>query len=156
DGLENTPLYIADVMSSINDRTFAIGLGTAQQVSVGALTALANGTGGRLLLSGRLSPSIDDYFRLSKFFIQILAGVTNTDIVTDPSGYIAPGMKVRIPFLLNDTDIDSTVILLTDLPAVRFSIETPAGDVMDPTQAVALGASYGVGTNMNYYRFSLP
>jgi len=156
DGLENTPLYIADVMGSINDRTFAIGLGTAEQVSVGALTALANNTGGRLLLSGRLSPSIDDYFRLSKFFMQVLAGVTNTNIVTDPSGYIAPGMKVRIPFVLNDTDIDSTVILLTDLPAIRFFIETPAGHVMDPAAAGALGAIYAVGTNMSYYRFTLP
>lgn len=156
DGLENTPLYIADVMSSINDRTFAIGLGTAQQVSAGALTALANGTGGRLLLSGRLSPSIDDYFRLSKFFMQVLAGVTNTNIVTDPSGYIAPGMKVRIPFLLADTDLDSTVILLTDIPAIRFFIETPAGDIMDPAIAGTLGATYTVGTNMSYYRFTLP
>jgi hypothetical protein len=156
DGLENTPLYIADVMDSINDRTFAIGLGTAQQVSAAALTALANNTGGRLLLSGQLSPSIDDYFRLSKFFMQVLAGVTNTNIVTDPSGYIAPGMKVRIPFVLNDTDIDSTVILLTDLPAVRFVIETPAGDIMDPTRAGTLGATYAVGTNMSYYRFTLP
>ena len=156
DGLENTPLYIADVLGSINDRTFAIGLGTAQQVSVGALTALANNTGGRLLLSGQLSPSIDDYFRLSKFFMQVLAGVTNTNIVTDPSGYLAPGMKVRIPFLLNDTDIDSTVILLTDIPAIRFYIESPAADVMNPVQATALGATFAVGTNMSYYRFTLP
>lgn len=156
DGLENTSLYIADVMGSINDRTFAIGLGTAQLVSVGALTALTNNTGGYLLLSGRLSPSIDDYFRLSKFFMQVLAGVTNTNIVTDPSGYIAPGMKVRIPFVLNDTDINSTVILLTDLPGIRFLIETPAGDVMDPAQAGAIGATYAVGTNMSYYRFTLP
>ena len=156
DGLENTPLYIADVLGSINDRTFAIGLGTAQQVSVGALTALANNTGGRLLLSGQLSPSIDDYFRLSKFFMQVLAGVTNTNIVTDPSGYLAPGMKVRIPFLLNDTDIDSTLILLTDIPAIRFYIESPAGDVMNPAQATALGAAFAVGTNMSYYRFTLP
>ena len=156
DGLENTAPYIADVMGSINDRTFAIGLGTVQQVSAGALTALANGTGGRLLLSGALSPSIDDYFRLSKFFMQVLAGVTNTSIVTDPSGYIPPGMKLRIPFVLNDTDIDCTAILLTDLPAVRFLIETPAGDVMDPARAGALGAAFVVGTNMNYYRFTLP
>lgn len=156
DGLENTSLYIADVMGSINDRTFAIGLGTAQVVSVGALTALANNTGGYLLLSGRLSPSIDDYFRLSKFFMQVLAGVTNTNIVTDPTGYVAPGMKVRIPFVLNDTDINSTVILLTDGPGVRFLIETPAGDVMDPAQAGTIGATYAVGTNMSYYRFTLP
>ncbi len=158
DGLENTPLFIADVLGSINDRTFAIGLGTAQQVSIGALNALTNGTGGYVLLSGLLSPSIDDYFRLTKYFLQILAGVTNTNIVTDPAGYIAPGMTVRIPFVLNETDIDSTVILLTDLPSsvLTFRIETPAGDVMDPAHAAALGATFAVGTNMSYYRFTLP
>jgi hypothetical protein len=156
DGLENTAPYIADVQSSINDRTFAIGLGTAQQVSVGALTALVNNTGGSMLLSGNLSPSIDDYFRLSKYFLQVLAGVQNTNIVTDPSGYILSGMKVRIPFELNETDIESTVILLTDLRAIRFLIETPAGDIMSPAQASGLGASYGVGNNLNYYSFTLP
>jgi von Willebrand factor type A domain/Common central domain of tyrosinase len=67
DGLENTPLFIADVMSSINSRTYAVGLGTAQQVSTGALNALTNGTGGYLLLSGPLSTSVDDYFRLTKY-----------------------------------------------------------------------------------------
>lgn len=156
DGLENTPLYIADVMGSINNRTFAIGLGTAEQVSVGALTSLANNTGGRVLLSGRLSPAIDDYFRLSKFFLQVLAGVTNTNIVTDPNGYIAPGMKVRIPFFLNETDLESTVILLSDIPAIRFLIETPAGEIMDPVKVSALGGVFSVGSNMSYYRFSLP
>jgi len=156
DGLENTAPYIADVQSSINDRTFAIGLGTAQQVSVGALTALVNNTGGSMLLSGNLSPSIDDYFRLSKYFLQVLAGVQNSNIVTDPNGYITPGMKVRIPFVLNETDIEATVTLLTDLRAVRFLIETPAGDIMGPAQAAGLGATYGVGLNLNYYRFTLP
>lgn len=156
DGLENTAPYIADVQSSINNRTFAIGLGTAQQVSVGALTALVNNTGGSMLLSGNLSPSIDDYFRLSKYFLQVLAGVQNTNIVTDPSGYMLRGMKVRIPFVLNETDIDATVILLTDLRAIRFLIETPAGDIMTPAQASGLGATYGAGSNLNYYRFTLP
>jgi hypothetical protein len=155
DGLENTHPYIAEI-SSINDRTFAIGLGTAQQVSVGALTALANNTGGRLLLSGQLSPSIDDYFRLNKFFLQVLAGVQNTNIVTDPSGFLSPGMRVRIPFVLNEADIDATVILLSDLAVIRFLIETPAGDVMDPAQAGLVGATFSSGNHLSYYRFTLP
>ena len=158
DGLENTSLFIADVMGSINSSTYAIGLGTAQQVSTGALNTLTNSTGGYLLLSGPLSPSVDEYFLLTKYFLQILAGVTNNYIVTDPSGYIAPGMKLRIPFVLNETDIDSTVILLTDLPSqvLNFLIETPAGDLMNPAEANALGAVFAVGTNMSYYRFTLP
>ena len=36
DGLENTSLFIADVLGSINSSTYAIGLGTSQQVSTGA------------------------------------------------------------------------------------------------------------------------
>ena len=109
-----------------------------------------------MLLSGKLSPSLDDYFRLSKYFLQVLAGVQNSNIVTDPSGYILPGMTVRIPFVLNETDIDATVVLLTDLRAIRFLIETPAGDIMSPAQASGLGATYGVGSNLNWYRFTLP
>jgi hypothetical protein len=158
DGLENTPLYIADVATSINNRTYAVGLGTAEQVSTSALNALTQGTGGYLLLSGPLSPSIDDYFRLTKYFLQILAGVTNNNIVTDPAGYIAPGMELRIPFVLNETDIDVTPIVLTDLPAqvLRVRIETPAGDLMGPTEAAALGATFALGTNMSYYRYTVP
>lgn len=156
DGLENTPLSIKQVIGTITDPTFAIGLGTAQQVSVGALNQLTNSTGGYVLLSGRLSPAVDDQFRLTKYFMQILAGVTANNIVTDPAGFITPGMKLRIPFILNETDIDSTVILLMDIPAVRFRIESPAGDIMDANQASLLGATFGVGTNMNYYRFTLP
>jgi hypothetical protein len=156
DGLENTPLWISDVSSAINDRTFAIGLGTVQQVSAGALTALANHTQGYLLLSGPLSPSVDDYFRLTKYFLQILAGVTNNDIVTDPAGYIGPGVVLRIPFQLNETDIDATVILLSDIPALQFAVEAPDGNVMTPADAAAAGAVYATATHMDYYRFNLP
>ena len=82
DGLENTPPMIADVLGDIDQRTFAIGLGNAQQVSTAALTALTHGTGGYLLLTGLLSTSADDYFRLSKYFLpQIPRGrASSTDI----------------------------------------------------------------------------
>ena len=156
DGLENRPLSIADVAGSIDSRTFAVGLGSETQVSTAALQSLANGTGGYLRLTGQLSASIDDYFRLTKYFLEILAGVTNTNIVVDPNGYIAPGTKIRLPFYLNEADIDCTPILLTDLPAARLLIETPSGDVLDPATAAGLGQTYAVGTNMSYYRYTLP
>ncbi len=156
DGLENTSKYINDVKSLITDRTFAIGLGTAQQVSTSALAALTNGTGGYLLISGALSSAVDDYFRLSKYFLQILAAVTNTNVVKDPSGYITAGQKVRIPFTLNSSDIDATAILMTDRPFVQFALETPAGHLVGPSEAISLGATVAAGTNMLYYRFGLP
>lgn len=88
--------------------------------------------------------------------MQILAGVTNTSIVRDPSGSILPGMKRRIPFVLTEADIESTVILLTDMPVINMMLETPDGDVVDPATAVAVGGTYTVGTNLKYYRFTLP
>jgi hypothetical protein len=156
DGLENTPKLLSQVLGSIDNRTYAIGLGTAQQVSTQALTTLTAGTGGYLLLTGSLTPDTDDYFRLTKYFLQILAGVTSTSIVTDPSGFLAPGSKVRIPFVLNETDIDATVILLEDMPAIRFAVETPAGDVLQAGNAAGVGAVFRTGTNMKFYRYPLP
>jgi hypothetical protein len=157
DGLENTAPMIADVMGSIDSRTFAIGLGTESQVSTAALNALTNGTGGYLLLTGLLGTSPDDTFLLTKYFLQILAGVTNTNIVLDPSGYIAPGVTLRVPFALNEADIDGTVILLTKMPAVKMQIETPDGaHFINPANVVGLGAEFGTGTDLEYYRFTLP
>src|SRR5262249_30248509 len=99
---------------------------------------------------------IDDYFRLSKYFLQILAGVTNTQIVQDPADFLPPGAIVRIPFLVSEGDIESTVLLLTDIPAVRFSLETPAGAVITPAGAAAVRSSFNSPGTRSYYRHTLP
>ncbi len=156
DGIENRDARIADVMGSIDSRTFAIGLGTETQISTAGLMALCGVRDGYLLLTGHLTTGTDDHFRLTKYFHQILAGVTRTDIVRDPSGQVAPGSKHRIPFLLTEADVEATVILLAEFPALRFWIETPAGDVLDPGVAGTLGATFATGTNMWFYRFGLP
>ena len=143
-------------IGAIDQRTFAIGLGNETQVNIAALKELANNTGGYLLLTGLLTPGTDDYFRLTKYFLQILAGVTNTDIVVDPNGYVAPGDKLRIPFVLNEADIDATVLLMEDLPVIRFAVETPDGNVIEPGDAGPLGALFGRGSNLMYYRLPLP
>jgi hypothetical protein len=156
DGLENEPLWIADVAGSIDSRTFAIGLGNESQVNTTALRALANGTGGYLLLTGVLSSSIDDYFRLSKYFLQILAGVTNNNIILDPAGFIAPAAKIRIPFYISEADIDCTALLMTDQNVVDFMLEAPDGTLVTPAMVPGLGMSFGVGAQTKHYRFTLP
>ncbi len=156
DGLENRPLSIADVTGSIDNRTFAIGLGNEHQVNTAALRALARSTGGFLYLTGLLSASIDDYFRLSKFFLQILAGVTNTDIITDPPGYIAPGTKVRVPFDLTEADIDCTALVMTDANVVDLELEAPDGSLIQAPMAAGLGMTYGAGAQTKHFRFTLP
>ncbi|AYB30960.1 tyrosinase family protein [Chryseolinea soli] len=156
DGLENREQWLADVGGSIDSRTFAIGLGNETQVNTLALQTIANGTGGYLLLTGLLSSSIDDYFRLSKYFIQIMAGVTNNNIILDPNGYISPGTTIRIPFYVSDTDIDATTILMTDYNVVDLMVETPSGDVIDAGNAAGLGITYNVGARTRSYKFTLP
>jgi hypothetical protein len=156
DGLENTPKWIADVAGLIDNRTFAIGLGNEAQVNTAALTALGGSTGGYLLLSGLLSASLDDQFRLRKFFLQILAGVTNTSIVKDPVGYVGMGSRVRIPFVLNEADINARVILLTELPIVRLAIETPDGKLIDAANAAAFGVRFDMAQQVRTASCGLP
>jgi hypothetical protein len=157
DGHENTAKFLADVQPMINERVFAIGLGTANEINPVALTKLTNDTGGYLLLTGTMGP--DNLFRLSKYYLQILAGVTNQNIVLDPEGYLAPGQKHRIPFVLNEADITSDVILLSAAPPAtfQFAVETPIGDIIDP--GVAGGTptvEFVQGANVSYYRMTLP
>ena len=156
DGLENQPKWIAQVSGSIDSQTFAVGLGNETQVNTAALTAIAGSTGGALLLSGLLSSSLDDQFRLRKFFLQILAGVTNTSIVKDPVGFINVGTKVRVPFQLSEADINCRVILLTDFPVVVLAVETPDGKLITPANAAAFGVTFDAGANLETARFNLP
>ena len=157
DGHETASKYIADVAPLINERVFAIGLGTAAQIQPAALTALTNGTGGYLLLTGAVGP--DDLFRLSKYYLQILAGVTNHDIVLDPEAAIKPGQIHRIPYDLNEADIGVDVILLceTNMPLIGFALETPAGDFIDPGVAAANPSIEFVSVQgVSFYRMTLP
>ncbi|MFI9293698.1 tyrosinase family protein [Streptomyces gardneri] len=156
DGLENQPKFLDEVSGLIDARTFAIGLGSAQQVSAPALTKLTNGTGGYLLLTDALGTDTDSYFRLSKYFQQILVSATNDSVVTDPSGVIAAGEEVRVPFRLTEADIEATVTLLVDVPAVDLALETPAGELISEADLAALGATVERGTNMTFCRFGLP
>jgi hypothetical protein len=156
DGLETADVSIASVSGSIDNRTFAIGLGNELQVNTASLQTLTQGTGGYLKLTGILSADINDYFLTTKYFLQILSGVTNDQIVLDPNGYIAPGTTVTIPFVLNEADIDATVVLLTDYPVVDIAVQTPGGDVIDASNASGLGINYSSVNKTRRYRFTLP
>lgn len=163
DGQENhgpyTRRYIADVadlIASLNGRVFAIGLGRAEVLNATALQALCNGNNGYMQMTGDLTP--DATYRLAKYYQQIFAGVTNNEIVLDPEGFIGPGQEHRIPFWLNETDITAKGILLAPAPyAIRYVLETPDGDIIDPAVAGAHPvASFEVGGQVSLYRVGLP
>ncbi len=156
DGKETAPKYISEVTDAINERVYAIGLGTPEQINPAALNNLTNGTGGYLLLTGALTQ--DNLFLLSKYYLQILAGIENNQIVLDPDGWLLPGQKYRIPFLLNETDISSEIILLSDSSnLISFALATPNGDIINPSIASSIpGVSFVGAGNTNYYRLTLP
>lgn len=151
--------YIADVtdlINSLNGRVFAIGLGRAEVLNPTALQSLCSGNNGYLLLTGDLNP--DATYRLAKYYQQIFAGVTNNEIVLDPDGFVTFGVEQRIPFWLNETDIEAKCILLTPAPyAIRYVLETPDGDIIDPGVAAANpNASFGAGGQVAFYWVGLP
>lgn len=157
DGHETASKRISEVTSLINEKVFAIGLGTAAQIQPAALNDLTNGSGGYLLLTGNVGT--DDQFRLSKYYLQILAGVTNYDIVLDPESSIKPGQVHRIPFHLNETDIGVDGILLgdTNLPIIRFALETPSGELIGPGYASANpSVDFVNAQGVSFYRMTLP
>lgn len=152
----HTRRYIADVAEMINERVFAIGLGRAEVLNATALQALCNGNNGYLLMTGDLTP--DAYFRLAKYYQQIIAGITNNEVVLDPEGWISPGQKHRIPFWLNETDLTAKGILLTPAPhAIRYVLETPDGEIIDPALAGPHPmVSFEMGGQVSLYRTGLP
>jgi hypothetical protein len=158
DGLENQLKTIADAIGAgaVDTRTFAIGLGNEFQVNTAALNAISGSTGGNLLLSGILSTGTDDFFRVKKFFLKILAAVTNTSTVRDPTGYINVGTRIRIPFRLSEADINCRVILLTDYSVVDLAIEAPDGTVITEANAAGFGVTFQTDGTTKTCSFNLP
>ncbi len=158
DGHENSSRYLSDpdVQAVINDRVFAIGLGTAANLNPSALDAIANSTGGFLMMTGAIGN--DDLLRLHKYFLQVLAGVTNTAVVVDPEGSIRPGQEHRIPFHLSEADIGADVVLLSPAPwAIEFMLETPSGKVINAIDSASIpNITFVNGTQVHYYRMTLP
>lgn len=156
DGVENTDPRIDQVAGLITAHTFAIGFGTPGNVDVGKLEVVTGTHEGYLLVTGAIDAS--QSFRLQKYFLQILAGVTNADVVVDPGGVLSPGAPQRIPFALTEADYGADVILLAREPrVVDFQLETPDGSRIDAATALADPSVQLVRTpQVSYYRMALP
>jgi hypothetical protein len=157
DGMENTAPFIADVASDINALTYSVGFGTPENISVSALQAISGNHGGYLLITGAISG--DNRFLLQKYFLQILAGISNAEIVLDPQGFLTPGVGQSILFPVTDADAGMDVILLTPYPElVNFRLRTPTSSmVIDPsTPATHPYVQFVRSRGVSYYRLSLP
>jgi hypothetical protein len=153
DGIETADKRIADVADTvINEKVFAIGLGTAEQIRPAALDALTAGTAGYLLMTGNLSS--DETFLLSKYYLQILAGVNNDDLVLDPEGSLRFGQVARIPFDVVESDVEiAGIVLARPAHLLQMTLETPDGSVVTGANASVLDRSTG---RTAYMRAGLP
>ena len=156
DGEENTAPFLASVGSSITANTFAIGLGQPENISTAALNTLTQNHNGYLLVTGTLTP--DQAARLNKYFVQVLAGVTNANVVLDPHGVLTGNAVHKIPFQVAETEYGLDVFVLTQAPwAIDFELETPDGELISPASAGALtNVQYVQTGGVAYYRLSLP
>jgi hypothetical protein len=145
------------VAADINALTYSVGFGTPENISVAALQAISGNNGGYLLITGAISG--DNRFLLQKYFLQILAGISNAEIVLDPQGYLTPGAGQVIPFPVTDADAGMDVILLTPYPDfVNFRLRTPTSSmIIDPSSpATHSYIQFVRSRGVSYYRLSLP
>jgi hypothetical protein len=156
DGVENSTRMIADVAAEINEYTYAVGLGQPQNISVSALQTISGNNGGYLLVTGAIDT--DNRFMLQKYFLQILAGISNAEIVLDPAGQLIPGRVERVPFQLTAADAGVDVILLTpNTQIVDFRLQTPNGLILEPWRAASEpGMRFVLSNGVSYYRLVLP
>lgn len=156
DGMWNRPPSLASISGSITANTYAVGLGLPSNISIPALTTLCQGHNGYLLLTGALST--DQSMRLSKYMLQILAGVTNAQIAADPRGVLDTTSEHRIPFWICEADYGMDLIVLSPVPQViDFQLETPDGSRITPASGPGgANSQFVLSRYASYYRCALP
>lgn len=156
DGNQNELPYVGDppvsaAIAPYVDAIYAIGLGRPGEVSDTVLGTIAN----YMLVTGDITAA-ERRFRLTKYFVQILAGITRTAIVVDPQGDLHIGAEHRIPFFLTDMDLEVDVITLSPLaPLIDFSLEAPDGTVVDAAAALPT-VEFHERLDDSFYRISMP
>ena len=114
DGQENSKEYIKDVLPHIDRKNniYAIGLGEPHVVDPEKLELLTGRANGYVVLTGVLTRDSD--LILSKYYSQILADVSNQEIVLDPEGLLTKdGPEKLFHFDITSLDFSVDVILIT-------------------------------------------
>jgi hypothetical protein len=156
DGNENVHPYIGELPAgTITNRTYAIGFGLPGEVSDVALNTITSNTHGDLIITGNISTD-EQRFELTKYFVQVLADVTNSQVLLDPNGKLFFGSHDVIPFAISDADVYVDAIALCPLPLfLEFVLETPDGTLIKPT-IVAPNIQVITAKDVACYRMVLP
>lgn len=156
DGNQNQTPDVTDppvtaAIAPYTDEVYAIGLGDAGGVSDAVLSSISK----YMLITGDVTAA-ERRFRLTKYFIQILAGITKTAIVVDPQGDLALGSEHRVKFLLGEQDHQVDVIVLSPFaPLLEVVLEAPDGTIVDSTLGLP---TVELHENLDdvFYRLTLP
>lgn len=156
DGNENVHPYIAELPAgTITNRTYAIGFGLPGDVSDEALNDITSNTHGDLIITGSIT-SDEQRFMLTKYFVQVLAGVTNAQVLLDPQGKLYLGSVDTIPFKVADADVYVDAIAVCPIPKfLEFVLRTPGGAIIRPTTA-SPNVRHIAGQQVLCYRLVLP
>lgn len=153
DGHETAPKWLSELDANVLDgKVFAVGLGTPEHIQPERLADIAGSHDGYLLLTGELATDGSDDFLLSKYYLQILAGLTNMQVALDPEGWVRVGEVRREAFELSEADIRADVVLLTKSPFLEMRLEAPSGEILAPSSPTTVIE----GQNMLAYRVGLP
>ena len=159
DGNQNVHPFVEELSpGTITSPTYAVGFGFPGDVSDEALQAIARNTRGSFVITGLLGAAQERYL-LTKYFVQILAGVTAADIILDPQYLLLLlGSEDVTPFPVTEADVSIDVILLTPVaPFVEVLVRTPGGVEIDPaTAAGEPNIDYHLEPHVAFYRIDLP
>jgi len=153
DGIETAAPFIDDVWDLIDERTFALGIGTENNVDASTLQNLTGNRNGALLLSGSIA-SGDNEFLVQKYLLQILAQVRRDQIIIDPVYSLFPGQLVQVPFLVTDEDraLD-VVVLCPETERLTFALKSPSGKIIDQA---SVPTAFVRSSSVAFYRIRLP
>jgi hypothetical protein len=136
-------------------RTYAIGFGLPADVSAPVLNEITSNTHGDLIITGNIATA-EQGFDLTKYFVQILAGVSNMNVLLDPQGSLFLGSEQLIPFDVTHGDVYIDVIALCPIPQIlEFRLQTPSGTIIDSGTADP-NVTYTVRPEVAFYRVVLP
>lgn len=158
DGNENVHPYINELPpGTITTKTYAIGFGLPSEVSAPVLNQITNNTNGDLIVTGNITTE-EQRFLLTKYFVQVLNGINNNQIILDPQGNLLWGAVHQIPFIVSEADVSLECIALCPVPLLlSFKLETPDGKIIDPSMSgVEPNIEYINGKEVAFYRIMLP
>ncbi|WPP49290.1 tyrosinase family protein [Catalinimonas niigatensis] len=154
DGNQNVQPYVGTpavntAITDISADVYAVGLGSQGSVNDDVLGDIAE----YQLITGTMA-SDERLFLLTHYFVQILADVSNNDIVVDPIGRLFFDLKHEVEYHINEADMYADVIILSPFaPLITASIITPGGDVIQGSNG---NAQHMVNANDQLYRISMP